>query len=90
MPILSLFYNLFINTYGILLTRMWRFHILFLCENLTIKELISMLNDLFLEKIFSDNRLKNIPVGYQSIMIDVVSDILEELGVDLDATISES
>ena len=90
MPILSLFYNLFINTYGILLTGMWRFHILFLCENLIIKELISMLNDLFLEKIFSDNRLKNIPVGYQSIMIDVISDILEDLGVDLDATISES
>ena len=90
MPILSLFYNPFINTYGILLTRMWRFHILFLCENLTIKELILMLNDLFLEKIFADNRLKNIPVGYQSIMIDVISDILDELGVDLDATISES
>lgn len=49
-----------------------------------------MLNDLFLEKIFSDNRLKNIPVGYQSIMIDVISDILEDLGVDLNATISES
>lgn len=49
-----------------------------------------MLNDLFLEKIFADNRLKNIPVGYQSIMIDVISDILDELGVDLDATISES
>ena len=49
-----------------------------------------MLNDLFLEKILSDNRLKNIPVGYQSIMIDVISDILEDLGVDLDATISES
>ena len=49
-----------------------------------------MLNDLFLEKIFSDNRLKIIPVGYQSIMIDVISDILEDLGVDLDATISES
>lgn len=90
MPILSLFYNLFINTYGILLTRMWRFRILFLCENLIIKELVLMLNDLFLEKIFSDNRLKNIPVGYQSIMIDVISDILEDLGVDLDATISES
>lgn len=49
-----------------------------------------MLNDLFLEKIFSDKRLKNIPVGYQSIMIDVISDILEDLGVDLDAAISES
>lgn len=49
-----------------------------------------MLNDLFLEKIFSDNRLKNIPVGYQSTMIDVISDVLEKLGVDLDATISES
>ena len=67
-----------------------RITVFFLCENLTIKELVSMLNDLFLEKIFSDNRLKNIPVGYQSIMIDVISDILEDLGVDLDATISES
>ena len=67
-----------------------RIAVFFLCENLTIKELILMLNDLFLEKIFSDNRLKNIPVGYQSIMIDVISDILEDLGVDLDATISES
>ena len=67
-----------------------RITVFFLCENLIIKELISRLNDLFLEKIFSDNRLKNIPVGYQSIMIDVISDILEELGVDLDATISES
>ena len=69
---------------------MWRFYILFLCDNLNTKELVLMLNDLFLEKIFSDNRLKNIPVGYQSIMIDVISDILEDLGVDLDATISES
>ena len=49
-----------------------------------------MLNDLFLERIFSDNRIKNIPIGYQSVMIDVISDILEDLGVDLDATISES
>lgn len=90
MPILSLFYNPFINTYGILLTRMWRFHILFLCENLIIKELISVLSEMFLEEIFSDDRVKNIPIGYQSTMIDVISDVLEKLGVDLDATISES
>ena len=49
-----------------------------------------MFNDAFLEKIFSDERLKNIPIGFQSTMIDIISDALEDLGVSLDATISES
>lgn len=49
-----------------------------------------MLSEMFLEEIFSDDRVKNIPIGYQSTMIDVISDVLEKLGVDLDATISES
>lgn len=49
-----------------------------------------MFNDTFLEKIFSDERLKNVPIGFQSIMIDVISDVLEDMGVNLDAAISES
>lgn len=49
-----------------------------------------MFNDAFLERIFSDERLKNIPIGIQSTMIDVISDALEDMGVNLDATISES
>lgn len=49
-----------------------------------------MFNDTFLERIFSDERLKNIPIGIQSTMIDVISDALEDMGVNLDATISES
>lgn len=49
-----------------------------------------MMNDILLEKIFSDERIKNIPVGFQSVMIDIISDVLDEMGVDLDAAVSES
>ena len=37
-----------------------------------------MFDDEILEKIFSDKETKNIPISYQSTMINVIERILEE------------
>ena len=49
-----------------------------------------MLSDSVKEKIFADKRTWKVPFEYQSIMLRVIEDILEEMGVDLDDAVSES
>ena len=49
-----------------------------------------MFSDEILEKIFSSPELKDIPISEQSTMIHVIEDVLEEMGVNTDATLSES
>ena len=43
------------------------------------KEMISMLKDEILEKIFSNKEMQMIPIGYQSTAVSVFEDVLEEL-----------
>ena len=54
------------------------------------KEGMLMFSDEILEKIFSDKETQLVPIGYQSTMIKVIENVLEEMGVNTDATISES
>ena len=49
-----------------------------------------MFSDEILEKIFEHPETRKVPIGYQSTMIRVVEEVLEEMEVKLDATISES
>lgn len=48
-----------------------------------------MISDCVKEKIFSDRRTWKVPFEYQSIMLHVFEDLLEEMGVDLDVSVSE-
>lgn len=48
-----------------------------------------MFSDEILEKIFTHKESRLVPIGYQSIMISVIEEVLEETGVNLDA-VSES
>lgn len=49
-----------------------------------------MFSDEILEKIFANNESKKVPIGYQSTMIHVVEDVLEEAGyVLVNTTIKE-
>ena len=41
--------------------------------------MLRMLSDEIMEKIFSHKNMKSVPVGYQSIVIEVVGDILDEI-----------
>ena len=43
------------------------------------KEMISMLKDEILEKIFSNKEMQKIPIGCQSTAVSVFEDVLEEL-----------
>ena len=43
------------------------------------KEMISMLKDEILEKIFSNKEMQMIPIGCQSTAVSVFEDVLEEL-----------
>ena len=54
------------------------------------KEEMLMFSDEILEKIFEHPESQKVPIGYQSTMIRVVEEVLEEMGVKLDAAISES
>lgn len=54
------------------------------------KELMTMFSDEILERIFADKEIQKIPVGAQSTVIEVVSRILEEMGVDVNATLRKS
>lgn len=54
------------------------------------KELMTMFSDEILERIFADKEMQKIPIGTQSTAIEVISRILEEMGVDVNATIRES
>ena len=54
------------------------------------KEGLLMFSDEILEKIFEHPESKKVPIGYQSTMIRIVEEVLTEMGVNLDATLSES
>ena len=49
-----------------------------------------MFSDEILEKIFLNQEMQNIPIKYQSTMITVIENVLEEMGVKIDATLSKS
>lgn len=49
-----------------------------------------MFSDEILERIFSDKEMQKIPIGAQSTAVSVIERVLEEMGVDLNATIRES
>ncbi len=49
-----------------------------------------MFSDEVLERIFSNTEIEKIPIGYQSTMISIIEKVLEEMGVNTDATVSES
>ena len=49
-----------------------------------------MISDSVKEKIFADKRTWKVPFEYQSVMLRVIEDILEEMGVNLDDAVSES
>lgn len=49
-----------------------------------------MFSDEVLERIFSHTETNEIPMDHQSIMINVIEQVLEEMGVDTNATVSES
>ena len=49
-----------------------------------------MFPDEILEEIFSNEEAQTIPVGAQATMVNVISRILSERGVDLDATVCKS
>lgn len=49
-----------------------------------------MFSDEILEKIFSHSDTKKVPIGYQSAMISIIEQVLEEMGVVFDDTVSES
>ena len=49
-----------------------------------------MFSDEILEKIFLDQEMQKIPIKYQSTMITVIENVLEEMGVKIDATLSKS
>ena len=53
--------------------------VLFLCQNLGIERDGSMFSDEILEKIFSSEELKDVPIVYQSILIDVIEKVLKEI-----------
>lgn len=48
-----------------------------------------MFSDKLLEKIFADKEIQRVPFEYQSTVIHVVERVLDEMGVDLDVSISE-
>lgn len=49
-----------------------------------------MFSDEILEKIFEHSDTKKVPIGYQSAMISIIEQVLEEMGVDVNATVSKS
>lgn len=49
-----------------------------------------MLSDSIKEKIFADRRTWKIPFEYQSVMLHVIEDVLEEMEVNLDDAVYES
>lgn len=54
------------------------------------KEELFMLSDSIKEKIFADRRTWKIPFEYQSVMLHVIEDVLEEMEVNLDDAVYES
>lgn len=54
------------------------------------KEAAFMFSDELLEKIFSDEEVQKIPIGCQHTMVKAIEKILDEMGVDIDESISKS
>ena len=54
------------------------------------KEEVLMFSDEILEKIFAHPDTSKVSLGGQSTMIHVIEDVLEEMGVDIDATVSDT
>jgi hypothetical protein len=54
------------------------------------KEELLMFSDEILEKIFSHPDTSKVSLGGQSTMIHVIEEVLEERGVDINATVSNS
>lgn len=49
-----------------------------------------MLSDLVLEKVFANNQTKQVPIGYQYMMLEVFMEVLEEIKGELgNVTIDE-
>lgn len=48
-----------------------------------------MFSDSVLEKIFAEKEMQRVPFEYQSTVIHVVERVLDEMGVDLDVSVSE-
>ena len=49
-----------------------------------------MFSDEILEKIFSAQEISTVPIVYQSMMIEIIEKILEEMGVNISDAVSES
>ena len=49
-----------------------------------------MFSDEILEKIFAHPETEEVSMGGQATMIHVIEEVLEEMGVDLSAAVSES
>jgi hypothetical protein len=54
------------------------------------REVVEMFNDEMLEKIFAHKDMRYVPIGYQSTVVTVVGEVLEEYrGKNKHATVSE-
>lgn len=49
-----------------------------------------MLSDEILERVFADEEMQKIPIGAQATAVSVIERVLEEMGVDVNATLRES
>lgn len=49
-----------------------------------------MFSDEILERIFADKEMQKIPIGTQATAVKVIERVLEEMGVDVNATLCES
>lgn len=59
-------------------SRTLSYEVLFLCQN-TEKGGRDMLRDDILEKLFSNKEMQELPIGYQSVAVSVLSKVLEEI-----------
>lgn len=54
------------------------------------KEVVDMLKDEILERIFAHKQMRFVPIGYQSTVVTVVGEVLEQIkGENEYATVSE-
>ena len=61
---------------------------LFLCENLSIEEVVKMFSEELLEIIFTNPKTYNIPLEFQTIMIEVIEEAIKTHKGDI-ADVSE-
>lgn len=55
-----------------------RVGLLFLCQNL-IKGVVRMFSDEFLERLFRNEDVLQVPMEYRHVMLQAVADVLEEM-----------